>query len=263
VQASEAAVNRARWGYPTKTIRPEYSLEMTEEIRALRNYRHALVHKGAPCLCPDEAQQMLERLLNLSDTVCRSTSPDTGVTVDESGMDEYMLTNPTCVPYDSWERSLYRVCPVLNLTVKDVQESAKKFAYDVFVTQHPGVCKLTYDVLVSGDSFACKVAALVTARASECKLSLKKKTTVSDQKCMVEFNSLVQKITCDLDFSVFAQLRRCGLSVDLIGKLVECNVGISYSSELACPAITYKGETIALTCDLDMSPILEKWELPS
>ncbi len=217
-----------------------------------------------PCLCDSEIQAVIEKMLDMSGVQYCMSDTRADYSMDEFGVEEYIISNPQCTTSQDWTSTLIRVCPVFSaevIGVRDIQAEINKLfqimavaepdqcsvIYKAVVTNaQPELCDLMYKVIVERNEEACKIVDYISAIASS--------GAITPEECEVRMNILVKELKCDVLPDVHVTAIQCGVSPEIIVGLDKCSAGLWYkdSPNGPVPVVRAYGQDIAVaeTCQL-------------
>lgn len=145
---------------------------------------------------------------------------------DGSGKNEWFKNNPFSVSYESWERSLYKVCTLPKLEIRNVPKRVKMFSYEVRST--PVECDLVYSVYSS--MVKCpKFNGDVRTEIIDCKVDVDASSKEID--CDVDIDARSNALDCNANVDVRNELMSCGIDPDVCNELINCGYDFSVSTE--------------------------------
>lgn len=238
-----AFLNEKRYGVPCSNIKKKTFNQLLTYKESLIHHRDAFYYGYDPCLCPKDFQLIVESTKDIVDMhECKSPGRK-DLIVDRSNFDSWVISNPTCVAYEDWERCLYRTAIEVEISV----EKIKPLCPITFITSivYKGE-SFDFDEkgnVVNNDKLDPALQLLFTIQAFQ----------KSKHACDVNFTSEFVPINCDLDLDTYVSLVRCGLTADMIATIQDCGIDVEYDLENNCPILSFEGIATSL-CDFDMTP---------
>lgn len=204
-------------GYAKGVLCKDIELNLLNNLEILEKY--LLLYKTKEiqrCLCDDELSIIIDNILGIADISCCSSSDRSDIIIDDSGYNEWVVRNPYCQVYETWESAYLGLCTKFNIE-------------NVFRNEVP---KLIYEINIAQVKNKCD---LITA------ISIQNDNASSEENCEYEVEYKVISQKCDLTFEMYSKIRNCGVKANVISKIVDCGINVSYNSEKN-------------TCDIHLSP---------
>lgn len=120
---TEDLLCRLKWGYGCNSVDKGDVAKLLAYKDTIQNYYKSLIGDYEFCLCPSEIQAIIEKVLDIVDSICCKTECRTDITITESTDKLWLLNNPGCVAYYGWERGLINACPKIGITIKRVDNA--------------------------------------------------------------------------------------------------------------------------------------------
>ena len=110
-ELTEAYICEQNWGY-SKEKNPWEEIDTLNTLRpVVSDYEKATRFGLDVCLCPHEINAIIEKILCRVSLSCCNDEHRCDLIIDESNLHNWILSNPTCVAYEKWERCLYDIMP--------------------------------------------------------------------------------------------------------------------------------------------------------
>lgn len=202
-------------GYTKGVLCKDKELELLRNLELLQQYKaYGKINNFQKCLCDNEIQKLVDNILGIADIACCSDPKRKDVVIDTSGYDQWVLKNPNCIVYESWEASYLGICT--------------KFSLDsVFLETPP---KLLYDISVANISNKCDlVMAISIQNEKPCDVNADINVTLED--CKLQYDLLVSEHKCDLTFNAYVEMIKCGVKAEVISKIVGCGLNVRFNAE--------------------------------
>lgn len=230
---SEQKVKSLFYGFSCDKKAEDKIKILNNYIKVLEDENRRIVLGGEPCLNCDNLQRLAEKVRVLVISCDLEMRRD--LTVDNSNFDAWVAQNPTCVAYETWERLAYRVCGLLNIEVKILEEITCDVDFKVFTEEQ--VCNLAFEV--SRSIIPCDVMVALSVHRQACDLNFKINRT--EEECKIDFKILSTEVECDLDYKMYRRLIECNLSYDIIRTVYEndCTFNVGDPVQLVTPLNTY------------------------
>ena len=171
--------------------------ELTIYKDTLERYKTRLIRNSQPCICPDDLQCIIEKVL---DIVPKSSCGECveSLIIDNSNLDEWVRTNPYCCSYEQWNKYSKCKCKDLELTI----------------TSEKQLCDFTFEL--ETNIIPCEILYCAEVyKEKHCELEYKVNRTYDE--CKLDYKILVEKLPeCNLEFKVYKELIDCGISYDII-----------------------------------------------
>lgn len=106
------------YGYPRSNLKEVIKLPVAIETLRMVLGELLLFKKDKHSLCPSLFYKIKDEVLSITGAL--DYVRDKTVVVNEVN-DEFTLDNPGCVRMENWERAIYRVAPIVNITVQKVK----------------------------------------------------------------------------------------------------------------------------------------------
>ena len=240
---------------------------------SLQKFYTAITNGYAVCLCPNEIQLIIEEVLDLINIGCCTSSERCDIEIDDTNREMWILDNPYCVSYDSWEILARKICPKFEIsslylpdagkllyTLKsyelireraDLSSELISFGNDVRyfrsldcwdVTATVDGCEFDYKV-TSKEIEDCILKYNISAATVEKCLTLGIDVRELDT-CLFNYNLLVKETKCDISFDTYVKLLSCNFSYDILSTLVKCGVQVNFSADEELPKLTIGGRVI-------------------
>lgn len=177
----------------------------TESLNRLK--RLIYNNLNSSCLCDSDIQRIIERTNNIVGyTPCDIERLD--VNIDKSNYESYLMSSPTCVSYESWNKYSRLFCGELG--------------FDISITDDR-VCDITF--MVSRDIVSCDL--LYTLKVYEELCNLGYTINRTEQECKIDYNLLIEKYECDLSFRSYLKLiQKYNMSYSVIENIYKSGIGI-------------------------------------
>lgn len=218
-------------GYIKAVLCKDAELDLTRNVELLNKY--ISMQEAYMCLCPDEILQIVDNILRVADISCCNSSERADLIIDDSLYNEWIIKNPDCVVYESWEAAYYGICT--------------KFSFgEVFVQEDP---KLIYEIAVTPIEHKCElVYAISEQNKKEC--DIKADFKISEvESCKLNYDLLVKQTQCDLNFDTYVKIIECGIKPEVVSKLVECGFKLEPNVEKKSCDIKLDAKTTITMCD--------------
>lgn len=225
-----------RHGYVKGILCKDKELSLSRNIELLEKYLfYNKIKDFQKCLCDNEISQLIDNILGIADISCCNNSDRSDLIIDSSGYNQWVLENPGCMVYESWEAAFFGICT--------------KFHFEnIFLQEQP---KLIYDLSVSNIKNKCDLIAAISIQnddKTECNLDYGIEV-VNSEKCELDYKLLVSENNCNITFDTYIKLRNCGIKAAAISKLVKCDVIIEPNiTRNSCDITMESGVKITL-CD--------------
>jgi hypothetical protein len=212
------------YGYPKANF---------DNIRKLRRFKSILVDMknqilyNGKCICLEYFSRLRENIVKLigkQDAVSKQE-------VDRSKQDQWLLKNPGCIAYETWEKALYQVCNKIEVYIDSIKRDECKFIYEIAMKPETE-CMVVYEVVQ--DIAECFVEYSVKANIKECKYQYE--IVKLDKKCT------------PISFEIYVKLVECGLSYDIIKKSLSCGITFGLDKKNQnCILCIYQKKQLPLT----------------
>lgn len=223
-----------RQGYIKGVLCKDEELSLTKNIELLEKYiAYNRIEDFQKCICDDGVSQLVDNILGIADVSCCNSSDRSDLIIDSSGYNEWVLQNPNCLVYESWEAAFLGICTKFSFEKVFLQEDPK-LIYNISVANIPNKCDLITAISVQNDD------------AIEFNFDYK---VMTEKDCKVEYEILVSETNCDLKFNAYAELRKCGIKLEAISKLVKCGLKISPNVDKQSCDIHIDANTVLTICD--------------
>ena len=191
------------------------------DLTALTQYKEQSYAGVEPCLCPEEVQTILERVLDeVGDC---NDGIRTDLIIDDSDIIDWRVNNPYCIPREMWENALYVKCAPLTFNIEVIKDIKKN-------------CEITFDL----------VAFLDAVKSCEIRYTVER---IPFKDCEIEFKILREEVPeCDITFDLYRKLRDCGIDYKFIKESADCGITFTFNEQTQCPEITYDLKTFPI-CD--------------
>ena len=217
-------------GYIKGVLCKDTELDLTRNVEILNKY--ISIQSESMCLCPDEVLQVVDNILRVADINCCNSSERADLIIDESGYNEWVIQNPDCVVYESWEAAYMGICTQFSFGEVFLQEDPK-LIYEIAVTPIENKCDLIY--AISEQNNNCEIKADVNISEVE--------------SCKIQYEALVKNIQCDLSFDSYVKIIDCGIKPEVVSKLVECGFKLEANIEKKSCDIHIDAKTTITLCD--------------
>lgn len=173
--------------------------DLTEQAR--KEHRRRLW--GGGCLKERDLQALVEKIRKMTIDCDKLNRQDQ--TVDESGFDAWVESNPYCVSREVWEKRAYAICEGLTLKLDTVEQ----------------VCDIALDLVTKPEM--CDIILTIKACEELCDLKISPKYTKKD--CNLALPLLIKECTtCNLTLPIVQKcLQECNLTVSAMKSI--CNAG--------------------------------------
>ena len=267
------------WGYACNNV---YDIEalLTYKYSIHRFYRD-LVEGNQTCLCPEDIQRLIEKVLDLVDIGCCTSDKRCDIIIDDSNLDFWTLTNPSCVAYYEWESLLRTVAPTFTVDVQYLPDAGKLLytlkAYDLVaekgrlsnevtpfedidgtiryfkladcwqVTVTQTDCELTYTIDVSEIE---KILFTYNISVETIEKCLKVGIDVRYlEKCKINYDLLVSEQKCNFSFDIYLKLLSCNFSYEILSTLMACGLTVDFNVEEDLPKLMV-GDKVIVPSDI-------------
>lgn len=205
-------------------------------LNVLEDENRKIVLGGKPCLDCYDMQSLAERVRKITTSCDINGRKD--ITVDESGVDAWLISNPYCVSRERWERIAYIICEAVKLDITIV-DSTEDCDLDVEVMTVEQVCDITFEIV--RNIIPCDIMVALSVHKEMCDIGL---TIVrTEEECKLDFNILVSEVECNIDFEFYKKLIDCNLSFDIIKAVYDNNCSFTL------------GDPVTLVTPLNKYPI--------
>lgn len=127
---SEMQIRRDCYGHECSRTVDQDVEDLCTYLEVLEAEKEALASGRQACLKCDDLRSLRERIRKLSDSCSGTYSL---CEVDDSGKEEWVIKNPTCVSYNYWEACSHRFCGELSLDITRLQPKLSEFMVDISV----------------------------------------------------------------------------------------------------------------------------------
>lgn len=205
---AEAYTSIINWGFPSKDqakcITESTVKKLLTYKSSIRRFYDNMRQKAMACLCNAELQGIKEKVSALIDLSRCKTEQVTDIRYDYSEYDKWVAVNPTCVAYDTWERSMIKCNTTFVISVSKIEQPIR-----------------TLYAIVKKDKDNCVMKLLAYASQAKCNRIVSPSVN-SREKCKAEISALVKKHKCDLSISLYTKLLSCNMSFNLISTILGC-----------------------------------------
>lgn len=221
-------------GYAKGLLCKDKELDLLRNLNLLEKYKaYSRIPVFQKCLCDNDIQKIVDNILGIADISCCSDSNRADVIIDSSGYNDWVLKNPDCIVYESWEAAYLGICTKFSLG-------------SVFLETNP---KLLYDISVADISNKCDLIVAVSIQNKQpCELNTD--ITVDIDDCKLQYDLMVDSHNCSLEFDAYVNLIKCGVKAEVVSKLVECGFIIDYNAERKSCDINLGHDSKVTLCDL-------------
>lgn len=204
----------------------------------LIKYKERLIREAQQCVCPEEIQIVIERVIDIvPKELCGESFED--LVVDDSNFDAWLIENPNCSGAAEWEKLSYKVCTGLGLQVKLTPEKQ---------------CKITFDI--SRNLISCELLYAINIVNQACRLGYEVKRT--KEECKLDWKLLLNRVDCNLSLHQYSQLIDKGLTYDIILQVYEMGASLSLDGN-ECLLRTESGAEYTFSeLDLRKIPTIEE-----
>lgn len=212
--------------------------------KSLEKHKKALIECYTPCLCPEEIQRIIEKVLKVVDL--KDCDDSCLFEIDKSGLEDWITENPNCVGYETWEKAFYKRVPELKISATPKEPC--KITYEV-KSEVQEDCKIeTYFLAKSLD--LCKLVFSLKVYDTNCNMDLKPKVTEAD--CKLQFDIVSKKYPdCKLDYKAYSNLIDCGMNLDIISNILDCGLQLELQANQGDPCLVYEGRALSIN-DLNL-----------
>lgn len=188
------------------------TFNLDKDINKLSILRKAIIrHKlgfyssEGSCICNDNLQRIVEKVVKeIGKVTCPIQRRD--VLIDESKLEEYLLSKPACVSYDTWNKFARGLCGDIGFTLTAEKE----------------VCDLTFDI--SREVIPCNLLYTLSIYKEMCDLDYKVNRT--DDECKIDFDILAERY-CNLNLTFkdyHTLVKDCNMSLNTIDQCYKANL---------------------------------------
>lgn len=243
------------WGYACDIKEDISPIFIYKDI--LTRFYKSIISGYQVCLCPEEIQTIIEKVLNYVDIGCCTSNERCDIIIDESNLEFWTLNNPTCVAYEAWENLSRKVCPNFTFEVEYLPNAGRILytlkVYDLRNSLSPELTTFAAagDEIRYFKAVECWTAevtstdcifdyTVTTEFLEECKLqydlsieTIEKCFSVGIdvknlEKCKLNYDLLVSDVNCKFSFDTYVKLLTCNLTYDLISTLIKCGVEVDF-----------------------------------
>lgn len=225
----DAFVSESEYGYSCIDDSWKKYERLLSDLKIMELYRKQAYWNGDPCLCPDEIQTVIERVLDVAGKCGQGLRTD--MIIDDSELIDWKVNNPYCIPRQAWENALYKKCTPITFNIEVIKKISE--------------CDITFDL----------VTFINAVGRCELRYSIDK---VPTKDCKIEYKILKEELpNCSISFTTYKELRNCGIDYALIKETADCGVSFNLNKGTGCPEITYNLKTFPI-CDwpsnIEVSP---------
>ena len=156
---------------------------------------------GSSCMCDEDIQSLVEKA-NHAVEFC--THEEQGLEVDRSGRDKFLINNPQCVSYESWERFSEGACNTIGFEIKTTKDK----------------CDIMFQV--SRDIISCDLLYNIQVYNKFCDLGYKISRT--EEECKIDYKLLMENHDCDMTFKTYLRLVNANISYSLVDEALSCGL---------------------------------------
>lgn len=228
LKLSEISCNSLKlssWGYSHKKIdKSEENILTVYKKFLLLVYKYLSNNTEVP-LGEKEIQKVLERVSSYIDIDSTDYVYNLKVKKDNSKQQEYLLMNPGCQPYETWERALLGICYKLGISVKETSDNYK-LVYEILSSNINDSCTIYYTLDVVTKAIEQKCFDVSIKNIASCKVDYD--LIVSNTDCDLSFEMYMEMLSKNLSSTVIHNLYSSGGSLKLLSNEVHISInGIS------------------------------------
>lgn len=203
-------------GYAKGILCKDKEHELLRNIELLDKYRSLYkISDIQKCLCDNDIQKLVDNILGIADISCCSDEDRADVVIDDSAYNEWVIKNPNCVVYESWEAAFLGVCTEFSIE-------------KIFLQQDP---KLLYELNVANIDNKCDLILAINIQNQICSPVLADIKVTKEETCKLEYEILIKEKNCNIEFDTYVKLIDCGIKAEVISKLLDCGLNIDYNAE--------------------------------
>lgn len=231
LKLSEISCNSLKlnsWGYSHKKFNKSDGAILTVYKKFLSLVYKYLNNNSEVPLEEKEVQKVLERVSSYIDIDNTDYVYNLKVKRDNSRQQEYLLMNPGCQPYETWERSLLGICYKLGISVKESTDNYK-FIYEILTKPLNDSCVLYYTLDIINKAITQKCFDVNVKNIASCKVDYE--TIVKSTKCDLNFDLYIKMISNNLSSTTIQNIYKAGGSLRINNNKVyikingnECNI---------------------------------------
>lgn len=189
----------------------------------LRRLKEQLLIGEKPCLTDHEFQLLYEKIINIIGKNCYQEDYD--IFTNDSKKEIWLMKNPYCESYESWEKFSHYICKKINLELTVEKEKKKDIVFEI-----------------SRKTIKPEVLLAISAYKTANKLNLKVDRTKEENK--IDFKLLTEKVPeANIDFKLYSSLTQKNMSFDVIKTIYESDLEVVVEGNellLNTPINTYK-----------------------
>lgn len=218
------------WGY-SKEKDPLKEIEnIIRDVDILDQYERKVRCKTEVCLCPHEINAIIERLISKVNMMCCSSSSRCDLIIDESGLDDWILSNPSCIAFSQWEQCMYRVMPLCDLSSSFDGVITDKPQFELSI-ERVNPIQLIYDVRSEVGEFPSAVVNAIEQFSANLDLEF----TATKEEISLQYERLSSEVKSSISSGVFVKAVESGLTIDTISEIQKSDIafiGMSEDSEI-------------------------------
>jgi len=237
IKLSENASNKVFFeenGYVNEVLCKDEEQKLIKCLQLIDKHLSIIKDKDyINCICTDDILILIDRILSIADISCCKDNARCDLITEDSGYDEWVLNNPYCQVFESWEASYYRIC------------SKVEFGKVSFIDNS----KTIYNISVLPINEKCDILSAVKVQLESCKnIELDYKANLD--QCKIDYNIIVSNHNCNLGFESYVDLIECGIKHETIVKMISCGLKFKANvSKRTCDIETNTGITLQM-CDM-------------
>lgn len=179
----------------------------------------SLLHNQAECLCDEDIEKLVQKALVELPIRCKRVRSLDFVSMDKSGLEDWIIKNPNLVAFEKWEKALHKFKFDFTFDIKPIE---CKFVYDFEVK------KIDCNIVAAIEAVQksnCEIKALFETRQEKC--TLLADFEINKKECEINYEVLIEQVKgCDITFDYYLDLVKCGLSYDTILTLTKCEISV-------------------------------------
>lgn len=207
------------WGYSTCNLSEKLLDKLLVFRDILVDHLRCIISGNVPCLCDEELQKIIEKVLKLTTKVVVNK-----IYVNDSSRQDWLGSNPNCCGYDDSEDDYYKRSIEV---VSDIQEQGESSIEVLYESKEVKKKEVVVGISVDEIKQSNLEISIIESKIKNCSIEVGAYTVLKKQ--------------CELDFESVSQLIECGLSFELGSKEV-----------LACKIDTNIASNLKRSCDLEL-----------
>lgn len=246
VDYSCGTVSKANYGYLVCNDLTKEDFQTLLDLKeSLKRFYIELIRGYDHCLCPEDIQTIYEKALDLVDIECCKSPDRCDLSIDESGLDLWVLEHPGCLAFEEWERAAISCFLKVGIKIKVIDDPSR-LDFNIKVKSLLGACTLMNEFKTGSIQNPAKVLKTLSTLSQIT-------PRVTKQDCKLDYDVLIKSQKCDISFNTYSKLIECNLTPTIISSLLSCNIGLEYNVKRNTCDLVINPESRISLCDLDFN----------